>query len=307
MRPVSGEQDTAKYPLDELLGAQANVRLLRVLTEEVDGPISVGDAAQRAGLTVAGARRALKRLAATGFVLRIGGGRGQQFALRDPEPVVRHLKALFRAESDRYQALVTSIRQMLQGLPEIQTAWIDSPPTRAGQPLHIGFLSDARSLTYLVEEIRRRVAPVEEEFDLTIESHAFSKADRPEVSWDTTELLIGHIESAPSGSGDHRDRDRRALHYSVAIAGLLDRDASLAKRARKHLEALLENDQGSASHDLHEWYSILSRYSHHRLREFLISDTPRAQRLRQSSPFFAVLTAEERDDLLAALEETRES
>ena len=59
---------------------------------------------------------------------------------------------------------------------------------------------------------------------------------------------------------------------------------------------------GPASHDLREWHTILSKYSRHRLRDFLVSDTPRAQRLRQSSPFFAVLSADERDEVLALLE-----
>ena len=49
MRPISGEQDIVRYPLNELLGTHANVRLLRVLIEGVDGPVSVGEAAAQAG------------------------------------------------------------------------------------------------------------------------------------------------------------------------------------------------------------------------------------------------------------------
>ena len=39
-----------------------------------------------------------------------------------------------------------------------------------------------------------------------------------------------------------------------------------------------------------------------RLREFLVATTSRAQRLRQSSPFFAVLNPDERDEVLQRLE-----
>jgi len=307
MRPISGEQDIVRYPLNDLLGTHANVRLLRVLTEDVEGPISVGEAAEQAGLTEAGARRALRRLAETGFVVRVGGGRHQQFGLRDSDPIAQQLRTLFRTETDRYQSLLARLREALGRLPEIQIAWVDSPPARFGQAFHVGVLSDSRSLTYLQEEIRRRITPVEEEFDLTIEVHSFSRADAPEVDWDTTELLAGYVDAPPIGPSHraqgHADRERRAFGLSRAIAAILEKNPSLTKRATRHIEGLLETDQGSASHDLREWHTILSRYSRHRLRDFLVSETPRAQRLRQSSPFFAVLSADERDEVLALLED----
>ena len=307
MRPISGEQDVVRHPLNELLGTHAHVRLLRVLTEDVEGPIGVGEAAERAGLTEAGARRALRRLAQTGFVQRVGGGRHQQFALRESDSIGRQLRTLFRAETDRYQSLLTRMREALGRLPEIQVAWIDSAPTQSGQPLHIGVLSDSRSLTYLPGEIRRRITPVEEEFDLTIEVHGYSRADAPDVAWETADLLPGYMEVAPTGPAErppgHEDRERRALQLSRAIAAVLEKNPSLAKRATRHIEALLKSDQGPASHDLREWHTILSKYSRHRLRDFLVSETPRAQRLRQSSPFFAVLSADERDEVMALLED----
>ena len=74
MRPIATEQNALRFPLNQLLGTQAHVRLLRILANEVVGPITTSDAAARAGLTEAGARRALVRLAKTGFVRRVGGG-----------------------------------------------------------------------------------------------------------------------------------------------------------------------------------------------------------------------------------------
>ena len=53
---------------------------------------------------------------------------------------------------------------------------------------------------------------------------------------------------------------------------------------------------------LREWHDILTNYSGQRVRDFIVSDTPRAQRLRQSSPFFAVLSAYEREKIFSALE-----
>ena len=74
MRPIVSDQNSLRNPLNELLGTQAQVRLLRVLASEVDGPLTAPNAAEHAGLTIPGAHKALKRLAQSGFVVRVGGG-----------------------------------------------------------------------------------------------------------------------------------------------------------------------------------------------------------------------------------------
>ena len=73
MRPIATDQDLLRFPLNDVLGAEANVRLLRVLADDVVGPIGVPEAAEQTGLTETGARRALRRLEKTGFVQRFGG------------------------------------------------------------------------------------------------------------------------------------------------------------------------------------------------------------------------------------------
>ncbi len=72
MRPIVSEQDPLRYPLNELLGTRAHVRLLRVMANEVDGPLTASDAAKRAGLTIPGAQKALGRLFRSGFHLPCG-------------------------------------------------------------------------------------------------------------------------------------------------------------------------------------------------------------------------------------------
>jgi hypothetical protein len=307
MRPVATDQDPLRFPLNQLLGTVADVRLLRVLATEVVGPITASDAAERSGLTEAGARRALARLCKTGFVTRVGGGRSHQFALREADVLAEQLGSLFRSETDRYDCLLGGIRDVLEDLPEVRLSWIDAPPGRLGEPLHIGVVGTSESLSWVGDELRRRLAPLESAFELTIELHRYSRADLPKLDWDDVALLSG-VRPTKGEAGDrlpvsHADREQRALRMSHAIRRLLDRDPSLAKRAIRHLERVLEDDQGTAAHDLQEWHSILSQYSQRRLLDFIVSDTPRAQRLRQSSPFFAVLTAEERDEVVRAVEE----
>ena len=303
MRPIAIEQNAIRYPLNELLGTAANVRLMRVLAEEVIDSIGVPEAAEKTGLTLAGARRALVKLAKTGYVQHVGGKRSQRYVLRESDPITNTIRELFRNESKRYQELRVKIREALENLPEIQAAWIDSPPTQVGKPLQIGVLSDSRSLSYLGEQVRKRMADVEWEFDLTIEIRAFSKADAPEDFLKGSELLAGYVDTGISSKGStHAERDERAARYSQAIVIILDRDPSLIKRASRYLEFQLEDDHGSASHDLREWQDILNRYSVQRIKDFLVSETPRAKRLRQSSPFFAALNDEERDRITGTVE-----
>ena len=309
MRPIATEQSFLRFPLNQLLGTAAHVRLLRILADEVVGPISASDAAERAGITETGARRALARLAKTGFVVRVGGGRSQHFTLREEEPLTESLTMLFRTERGRYEELIASIRNSLEGLAEVRVAWIDAVPERLGEPLEIGVAADSESLAWLKPELRRRITDVESRFDVTIELHGFTSADLPNVPWRDATLLAGvppiQWTRLQTPLAIHADREQRALKLSEAIAELLDEDPSIVRRATRHLERLLGDEPSAASEDLREWQAILATYSPERLKRILVSRNARAQRLRQSSPFFAVLTADERDHVIAAIESLR--
>jgi hypothetical protein len=202
---------------------------------------------------------------------------------------------------------VSRLREVFGSFAEIGVAWIDEAPKEAGRPLHIGFIADVRALTYLSTEVRKRIVDIEEAFDIMVEIHSFSRADAPDVPWDRTVLLAGHqpraVAESNRGTTSHSTRLDRSVKVSGAIAEMLDRDPSLLRRAERHIELLLATEQGPASHDIQEWQDILAHYSRQRIKDFLVSDSARAQRLRQSSPFFAVLSAEEREALLDVLED----
>ena len=122
MRPIVSEQNPLCYPLNDLLSTEAHVRLLRVLAKDVDGPLSVSDAAERAGLTARGAQKALKRLVQSGFVLLVGGGRKHQFELRRTDKLMQAVLKIFHAEANRYEAFLNAIKKKIE---------IHGPPPRS--------------------------------------------------------------------------------------------------------------------------------------------------------------------------------
>jgi hypothetical protein len=105
----------------------------------------------------------------------------------------------------------------------------------------------------------------------------------------------------------HEEKDHRLRELSRRLAKAIEQDSSLLPRAKEHVDHLLNEDQGTATLDVMEWRDILHMYSIQRLSRFFTSSSERADRLRQSNPFFAVLTADERARLLSGLEDNNDS
>ena len=307
MRPIGTQRSALRYPLDEILGSAARVRLVRVLVHDVESPLGVADAARLAGLTPAGARKALERLEESGLLARVGSGRAQKWGLKQDQSIVQALRHLFADEQQRYQELVARLRGAV-ALPEISAAWIRRLPLGMPGPLDISAVAENDAITWAHEELRSRLIELESEFNLIIEVAVFTRADAPTPGPDAV-FLWG--TDASSGSGGrrrpqtHAEADQRALLMAASVAELIRSDPSLIKRAVQHLDRLLHEGQGTAGGDIAEWRQLLQAYSPERVRDLLVSTSSRAQRLRQSSPFFAVLTPDERDRVMAASEQQR--
>lgn len=306
MRPISNKQNSVQYLLDYILGSEAQLRLLRVILNEVEAPLGVSQLAVMAGLSPQWARRALNRLVECGIVLRIGGGRALKFGLRDKHPLVGALRELFRAEQQYFDALVSSLRTMLLGLREIRRAWIEKLPMSVRHPVEIVVVAKARAIGWLGEEVRSRLIASEKQFDIIIEVELFTQADAPNPGRDAV-FLVALEKTTPTGTGralqTHQQAEERSLLLAKGIAKLIRTKPSLIKRAKNHLNRLMHEDQGLASGDISEWRRLLETYSPERVSQLLVSRNSRADRLRQSLPFFAVLTAEEREELIASMED----
>lgn len=312
MRPIVSEQDFLRHPLNELLGTRSHVRLLRVMSNEVDGPLAATDAAKRAGLTVPGAQKALGRLFRAGFISRVGGGRKHQYEIRFSDKLMQATLKLFQAEKDRYEQLVRTIKKEIKDLiPHPHAVWIQSFPREVGGPLTLGLLHNTRDLTNFVRQLRIKLNQVEKEFGLTIELEGYTKADILDLDLHEFTPLYGIMPSL-----DHTSRpqikspltrlepDRRMLLLSRELAKAIQQDSSLLRRAKNHIDSLLHDDQGMANRDLMEWRGILDNYSVQQLARFFTSSSERANRLRQSNPLFAILNADEKAQLTNAIEGT---
>ena len=314
MRPIVSEQDFLRYPLNELFGTRAHVRLLRVMANQVDGPLAASDAAKRAGLTVPGAQKALGRLLRSGFISRVGGGRKHQYEIRFSDRLMQIVLALFQAEKDRHEELISKIKTEIENLkPHPYAAWIQAPPKEVGEPLTLGLLHETRDLTNCVQQLRVRLNLVENDFDLTIEIEGYTKADIFDHTLDEVTVLYGVLPSTNSPTQrhatplTHKEKNRRLGAISRMLAKAIEQDSSLLLRAKAHIDRLLKEDPGTATKDLMEWRDILDLYSLQRLSKFLTSSSERANRLRQSNPFFAILNADERSRLTHDMESNNDT
>jgi predicted transcriptional regulator len=306
MRPIVSEQDPLRYPLNEILGTQAHVRLIRVMANEVDGPLTTTDIAKRAGLTVPGAQKALKRLLKSGFVSRVGGGRKHQYEIQPSDQLMQIILELFKAEKNRYERLLTSIKNETKNLtPPPHAAWIQAVPREMDEPLILGLLHNSLHLTKCIRHLRAALNQIEKDFDLTIELEGYTKADMQDLDLDGIIILYGVLPTTSNGPArpkgkknlTHREKDHQLKLISQKLADLLKQDASLVRRAKDHIDRLLEEDQGMAARDLMEWRNILDTYSIERLASLFNSSSERANRLRQSNPLYAILNADERAQL----------
>jgi len=98
---------------------------------------------------------------------------------------------------------------------------------------------------------------------------------------------------------DHRILDARSLAMHCKITQKILRDPDLLDKARENLERWSAKSADLLPQYLHEWQEILKR-PWPEIAEIITSMSEDATRLRSSSPFAGILTAEERDQIYAA-------
>jgi DNA-binding Lrp family transcriptional regulator len=277
---------------------------MRVLVYDVDGPVGVTEAARMAGLSTVGARKALERLEQAGVAARIGTGRAHKYGLRAGGRYTPILAQLFEEEQQEYEDLIRRLQHALD-MPEVMAAWIDRLPLGPAEALQVSVVADTKAIAWIGPELRQRVAQTEKQFNLIIELAVFTRADGPTPPEDAVFLWgdsTGGTRGRQPGAQSHAESSERSRRMAEAIAELIRTDPSLIRRAAQHASRLLREGQGTADSDIAEWRHLLETYSPERVRNLLVSTSSRAERLRRSSPFFAVLTAEERARMMREIE-----
>lgn len=310
MRPTTQPQSAIRTPLNRIFGTEANVRVLRVLSQG-STPLSSSELARRAQLQRSSVHRTLKMLEDAGIVLFVGTGVQRNVALRDDNPLAPGIRQLYSLEGKRFERLIAGVGKAAASLqPPPIAVWIEGRVAqgvdRPNDPVTVGVVDGPRSLPDVVESLRRRLADLERKLDLTIEVRGRTLADIdtmppreaaaiedsiPIVGVPAAGLLMRHQALVPKVRNlrVHADHDRGARQLGAEVAEALTRDPSLIERARSYTEKRWREASPQERKELDEWRRILRTASPARLRRILTDPGERSKRLRQTLPFLGVL------------------
>jgi len=318
VRRPKKQQSAIRTPLNRILGTEANVRLLRVLTSEPH-PLSRSELGRRAGLEEKGAHLAARRLEEEGIVRRVGTGPRQQVKLELKHPLAGPLQKLFREEQARVERVLESLKQAVQNLaPDLDSAWVQGDFAehldRPGAPIVMGVLARGATLPRITKALRAVVAPTEAREDVTVEISGFTRPDievaKPDQKKElaramplfgippsafTQERMEGQRMRKPI---THSDRDKEQTFIAREVASRLASNPGKRQAAKQWIRQRLESASEHERGELEEWLSILDTMSPPRLARFLVDQGERATRLRQTFPFLDILSADERQEIV---------
>jgi hypothetical protein len=313
MRSPKEHQNRLLQPLNEIFGTEANVRLLRVVTLR-NTPLAAGELAKRAALGRTSIYPALRQLERIGVVEFIGAGARKLVQLRERHPLSQILKKLFRAEARRFDALTIALRELLSTLSRAPiSAWIDHGGEGLESPdtLTLYLVARPEELNALTDYLNDRLADVERKYDVHIAVHGFTRSELetlhtiPLVTLHNAVLLGGvppvallersRPSTKPSMLASHDEHDARSRRLALAIAAKIRRDPGLVALAEDRVKRRAHEAGPRERRELMEWIRILSTMSTARLRRFLLEDSERAVRLRQTLPALNLLSPAERD------------
>ena len=321
--PPPRRQSGLRTPLNTILGAEANVRLLRELVL-AESPLPASELARRAKLGRTSVYPALAVLEAAGIVSSVGAGARGQIRLRRRHPLASSIVSLFRIEAERVTAFIDALRAAFRSMePQPMSAWLEGLDAEQTEPsasaLAMYVVGDPRTLPQLSVDLVTKLAVIEKTFDVVTDLHTLTRSELAtrspgahEIQRDVvllagvppTGLFPGLAHLAPTSSEpswNHERHDARARQLAVAIAAKVRRNPALIRRARRHLESRAASASPRERRELEEWIRILDTMPSARLQRFLVESSERATRLRQSLPALGILTAREREAALASV------
>lgn len=313
MRPPKQRQSPLRRPLNAILGTPANVRLLRTLTLSTVS-LTSGELARRAQLGRTSVYPALRELERTGIIEFVGAGSQGQVQVRDRHPLSRPLRQLFRAEARRFEELVAALRELFDQL-RIRpiSAWADEREENGetAATLRLYFIARPEDVEALTDILNSPLAKTEQLYDITIAVTGLTRSElrtRSGVTKDglSDAILIAGVPPVALLEASHQSRNRptltshdehdaRSRRLALAIATKLRRDPGLIALAEDHIKRRALRASPGERRELAEWTRLLSTMSPARLGRFLLENSERAIRLRQTLPTLNLLSPAERD------------
>lgn len=316
MRPIKEHQNRLVNPLNEIFGTQANVRLLRVLALQ-NTSLTAGELAKRAMLGRTSIYPALHELERVGVIEFIGAGPRKLVQLRGNYPLSRILKKLFRVEARRFDELITALRKLISGMSRGPiSAWIDrgGEDPESAETLTLYVVASPEELNRLTDYLNERLADLERKHDVHIAVHGIMPSEletlhRTSLTMLDAAILLGGVPpvallersrstAKTSTIASHGEHDARSRRLAVAIAAKIRRDPGLIALAEERVRRRASEASPRERRELAEWIRILSTMSPARLRRFLLENSERAIRLRQTLPTLNFLSPVERDAVM---------
>ena len=316
MRPIKEHQNPLVNPLNEIFGTQANVRLLRVLALQ-NTPLTAGELAKRAMLGRTSIYPALHELERVGIIEFIGAGPRKLVQLRGNHPLSPMLKELFRVEARRFDELTAALRKLILGMPRGPiSAWIDrgGEDPESAETLTLYVVAPPEELNTLTDYLNERLADLERKHDVHIAVHGIVPSEletlhRTSLTMLDAAILLGGVPpvallersrstAKTSTIASHGEHDARSRRLAVAIAAKIRRDPGLIAMAEERVRHRAREASPRERRELAEWIRILSTMSPARLRRFLLENSERAIRLRQTLPALSFLSPVERDAVM---------
>jgi len=312
VRPTAQRQSALRAPLNDILGTEANVRVLRVLSQ-LSAPISATELAKRAQLQRSSVHRATKSLEELGIVEYVGTAAHSQIVLREQNPLAKAIRQIFNAERDQYDGLLTALQKLAESIsPPPIAVWLNGAAAtgtdRPGEQLVITLVDQARRLHETTELVRKHSERIQKRYDIQIEVRGRTTADLDALDQEEAARLLSDVTLLGLPPGGvlsrykalwkarnirvHSDHDERALDYGRAVADAITKDPSLIDEARRFINRRWETASARERKELAEWKQILDSSSPARLRKVLVDPGERATRLRQTIPFVGLFSPE---------------
>jgi len=281
--------------------------------------LTAGELAKRARLSRSAIYPALRELERAGVVEFIGAGARKLVQLRVAYPLSRSLKEVFRAEARRFDSLTIALRELVATMPRAPiSAWMETDHggenPESTDTLTLYAVARPEELDTLTDYLNQRLADVERKYDVHFAVHALMPSEleslhRTPFTTPNEVVLLGGVPpvallersrstAKKSTIVSHDDHDARSRRLAVAIAAKIRRDPGLIAIAEERVMRRAREASPRERRELMEWIRILSTMSPARLQRFLLEDSERAIRLRQTLPALNFLSPVERDAVM---------